>query len=121
MHLPHGKISIMQTFRDFFLGLSKEQRRRFASRIGRSPAWLLLVAYGHKRVSVETALAIEAASGGLVKAETLVPGIYNLIESVGFQRGVANEPRERQGMTTGGTDESRRDQMGMATKGDADA
>lgn len=86
MHLPHGKISIMQTFRDFFLGLSKEQRRRFASRIGRSPAWLLLVAYGHKRVSVETALAIEAASGGLVKAETLVPGISTLLESAGWSR-----------------------------------
>lgn len=95
MHLPHGKVSIMKTFREFFLGLSKEQRQQFAKRIGRSHAWLLLVAYGHKRVSAETALAIEAASGGLVKAETLVPGLYSLLESAGFQRGVANETRDQ--------------------------
>ena len=90
MHLPHGKVSIMKTFREFFLGLSKEQRHLFAKQIGRSPAWLLLVAYGHKRVSAETALAIEAASGGLVKAETLVPGLYSLLESAGFQRADAS-------------------------------
>ncbi|MCX8018502.1 MAG: helix-turn-helix domain-containing protein, partial [Rhodocyclaceae bacterium] len=73
-------------FRQFYLALDKEQRRHLAQQIGVTAGYLLLVAYGHKRASLTTALAIEAATGGLVKASDLYPRAHELLEAAGYRQ-----------------------------------
>lgn len=88
-NLPRGNIASMTSFREYFLRLPREARAAFAQSCGVTEGFLTLVAYGHKRVSPKCALAIEAASGGAVKAGDLCPGLDRLLLEAGY---VKEEP-----------------------------
>lgn len=56
-------------FIDYYLSLSRAQRREFAGRIGTSIAYLSQLAYGHRRPGNALTLAILRESGGAVVAD----------------------------------------------------
>ena len=51
------------------------ERDKFAARAGTTTAYLLQLAYGYKRASVQKCIAIEKATKGAVPCETLRPDI----------------------------------------------
>ncbi|HOX27342.1 MAG TPA: YdaS family helix-turn-helix protein [Candidatus Krumholzibacteria bacterium] len=56
----------------YIQGLGDEDKRvAFAERAGTSPAYLLQLAYGYKRASVNMCVSIEKASRGAVRCEEL--------------------------------------------------
>lgn len=51
------------------------EREKLAKRAGTTVAYLLQLAYGYKRASVQKCIAIEKATKGAVRCETLRPDI----------------------------------------------
>ena len=74
------------TFRHYFLGLSKPDRKNFAVRCGVSEGFLMLVAYGHKSPSTELAVAIEKESLGAVSVTEMHAVFADLLNRAGYVR-----------------------------------
>ena len=59
----------------YIMKMEKEARIAFAKRVGASVGHLQNVGYGYKPCAAELAIAIERESAGLVRFESLCPGI----------------------------------------------
>jgi len=71
-------------FRDYFFNLPKPEQDSLAKRCGVSHGFLILVAYGHKHVSSDIALAIQRETGGMVTVEELRPAFAVALKQAGY-------------------------------------
>lgn len=61
--------------RDHYQTLDAEQRAKLATALQTSPAYLMQLAYGHRRPSLQLAIAIERETAGQVTARELRPDL----------------------------------------------
>lgn len=63
------------TLNEYLLSLPDSQRKSFAEAAGTTVGYLQLLAYGVRKSSAALAINIERESGGMVRCETLCPGV----------------------------------------------
>ena len=68
--------------RTYNRSLKKHQRAALAQRCGCSLLHWNFVMYGHKQASLELACAVEVATDGVVRAESLRPDLAALLEAI---------------------------------------
>lgn len=77
-HDGRARSACVQSLREFLRAYGvgeegREDREAFAARCGTSLAYLIQLGLGFRRCAMDTALAIEKASHGIVRAEDLCP------------------------------------------------
>lgn len=61
--------------RAYYTNLDADARAKLAEAVATSPAYLSQIAYGHRRPSLQMALAIERETGGTITARGLRPDL----------------------------------------------